>query len=143
MKQQSSEETIIEQMLSTAKTIAVVGLSNKPESSSYGIGRYLIRAGYKIIPVNPMHDEVFGIQCVQSLKEISEQVDIVDIFRRPEFIPEIVDDAITIGAKGIWMQTGIINELAAEKANAAGIPVVMDRCISVAHRQYLHLHNVQ
>ncbi len=138
-----SEENTISQIFSHAKTIAIVGLSNKPESSSFGIGLYLLRNGFTVIPINPMVEEVFGIPSKKTLQETTEQIDIVDIFRRPEFIPGIVDDSIVIGAKAIWMQTGIVNEFAAEKARSVGIPVVMDRCISVDHRFWLHTKNIQ
>jgi predicted CoA-binding protein len=120
--------------LFSAKTIAVVGLSDNPARSSYGVALYLLRAGYKIIPVNPHIKQVHGIQSVSSLKEITEPVDIVNIFRRSELVLPVVEDAIQICAKGIWMQEGVSNIAAAEKAMNAGIPVIMDNCIAVTHR---------
>ncbi|MEK7263368.1 MAG: CoA-binding protein [Bacteroidota bacterium] len=121
-------------MLESAETIAVVGLSDNPERSSYGVAKYLMNVGYKIIPVNPKVKEVFGIKSAASLKEITEQVDIVNIFRRSELVLPVVKEAIEIHAKGIWMQEGVYNENAAEIARNAGIPVIMDNCIAVAHR---------
>ena len=114
-------------------TIAVVGATDRPGKPSRDIPAYLQKAGYKIIPVNPTITEALGEKVYPTLLEIPEPVDVVDIFRRSEFIPEIVDDAIAIGAKVIWMQSGIINEAAAEKARAAGLQVVMDMCMGVEH----------
>ncbi len=124
----------IKSMLQTAKTIAVVGLSNKPDRASYQVAQYMQRAGYKIIPVNPVLKEaVLGEEPVASLHDINEQVDIVDIFRRAEDVPPVVDDAIAIGAKAVWMQLGIEHDHAAETAREAGLDVVMDKCIKVEH----------
>lgn len=122
-------------MLEDARRIAVVGLSDKPERDSYRVAEYLQQAGYEIIPVNPMIDEVLGQKAVKSLREIEGQVDIVDIFRRPEEVAAIVDDAIAIGAGAVWMQLGVINEEAAQKAEDHGLDVVMDRCILQEHRR--------
>jgi len=121
------------QVLEDAKRIAVVGLSNKPERDSYQVAKYLQEQGYEIIPVNPMVDEVLGQKAVASLKEIEGEVDIVDVFRRSEEVPAVVDDAIAIGAKAIWLQLGVIHEEAAQKAEAHGLDVIMDRCIKVEH----------
>ncbi len=121
------------QVLEDAKRIAVVGLSNKPERDSYRVAQYLQEQGYEIIPVNPMVDEVLGQKAVASLKEIEGEVDIVDVFRRSEEIPGVVDDAIAIGAKAIWLQLGVIHEEAAQKAVDQGLDVIMDRCIKVEH----------
>ena len=117
------------------KTIAVVGLSDKPERASYDVASYLLSQGYRIIPVNPNIKEWKGIKAYPSLSAIPKdiRIDVVDIFRRSEFVPPIVDEAITIGAKAIWMQLGVINEEAAEKARSAGLEVVMDRCMKVEH----------
>ncbi len=123
----------IKDMLANAKTIAVVGLSDKPERASYQVAKYMQNAGYRIIPVNPMLKEVLGETAVASLRDITEPIDIVDIFRRAEDVPPIVDEAITMGAKAIWMQLGIINAQAAARANEAGLDVVMDKCIKVEH----------
>ncbi len=100
---------------------------------SNGVAEYMQRAGYKIIPVNPNETEVLGERAVARLEDIGERVDIVDIFRRSEFVPEVVESAIAIGAKGVWMQEGVIHEKAAERARAAGLMVVMDLCILKEH----------
>ncbi|MBM4167103.1 MAG: CoA-binding protein [Ignavibacteria bacterium] len=133
----NSEIQIIKHIFSFVKNIAIVGLSDNPERSSYGVASYLLRAGFTIVPVNPAIEHVFGIPSITSLKDIGKPIDLVNIFRRSEFVPEIVDDAISIGAKSIWMQEGVINEHAAELARANNIPVVMNRCIAVAHRLLL------
>ena len=123
----------IPQILKESKTIAVVGISNKTHRPSYDVGSYLLRAGYTIIPVNPMLDEVFGLKCYPSLTDIETPVDIVDIFRKPSDVEPIVDDAIKINAKTVWMQLGVINEEAAQKALKAGLNVVMNHCLKVEH----------
>lgn len=127
--------TDIGEILSSARTIAVVGLSNKPVRPSYGVSQYMKRAGYRIIPVNPGHPEILGEKSYPNLESIPEPVDIVNIFRRSEHVPEVVDAAIRMKAKVIWMQEGISHEAAAEKARAAGLQVVMDRCILKEHRR--------
>lgn len=126
-----------ENLLRNAKTIAVVGLSSRRSRPSYGVSEYMQQNGYRIIPVNPNENEVLGEKAFPSLDAIPEPVDIVDIFRRPECVPEIVDAAIRIGAKGVWMQEGVVHEGAAAKARAAGLEVVMDRCILKEHRKML------
>jgi len=126
-----------ENLLRNAKTIAVVGLSNRRSRPSYGVSEYMQASGYRIIPVNPNETEVLGEKAWATLEEIPDRVDIVDVFRRPECVPEIVDSAIRIGAKGIWMQEGVVNDDAAGKARAAGLEVVMDRCILKEHRKML------
>ena len=123
----------IRELLTTARVIAVVGLSSKKSRPSHGVSLYMQRAGYRIIPVNPAEKEVLGEESRPSLDAVPEKVDIVDIFRRSEFVPEIVDQAIRIGAKVVWMQEGVIHEEAAAKARAAGLTVVMDRCILKEH----------
>lgn len=123
----------IPQILEHYKRIAVVGVSNKPERAGYYIPRFLQEQGYKIFPVNPGLDEVLGEKCYPSLMEIPEPIDVVDIFRRAEFVDDIVDEAIKKGAKVIWMQSGIINEGAAQKAIEAGLQVVMDRCMKTEY----------
>lgn len=125
------------QILRNAKTIAVVGLSNNRARPSYGVSEYMQSVGYRIIPVNPTEIEILGEKSYTRLDEIPFPVDIVDVFRRPEYVPEIVDQAIRIGAKCIWMQEGIVHEEAASKARAAGLEVVMDRCILKEHRKML------
>ncbi len=124
-----------ENLLRTSKTIAVVGLSTKRSRPSYGVSEYMQAQGYTIIPVNPGETEVLGEPAFATLDEVPGTVDIVDIFRRSECVPEIVDAAIRKGARGIWMQEGVENEEAAAKARAAGLEVVMDRCILKEHRK--------
>jgi uncharacterized protein len=125
----------IPDLLRSARTIAVVGLSSKRMRASYGVSRYMQDSGYRIIPVNPMETEVLGEKSYASLEDVPEPVDIVDIFRRSEFVPEIVDSAIRIGAGAVWMQEGVVHETAAETARQAGLTVVMDRCILKEHRR--------
>lgn len=124
---------IIENILKTCRRVAVVGLSPKPDRPSYGVSEYLIETGYDIIPVNPTAKEVFGKTCYPNLIAIPDGVDLVTIFRRPEDVPEIVEEAIAKGAKAVWMQFGVINDSAAERAHSAGLDVVMDCCMSVEH----------
>ena len=116
------------------KTIAVVGLSNNPMRPSHGVSEYMKRQGYRIIPVNPGHAEILGEKAYRTLEDIPEPVEIVNIFRRSDQVGPAVDSAIKIGAKVVWMQEGIENEEAAEKARAAGLEVVQDRCILKEHR---------
>ena len=122
-------------ILHNTRTIAVVGLSSKRYRPSYGVAEYLKRAGYRIIPVNPMEKEVLGERSYPDLDSIPEPVDLVDVFRRSEHMPEIVEAAIRIGAKAIWMQEGVSHEAAAARAETAGLAVVMDRCILKDHRR--------
>ena len=117
------------------QTIAVVGMSPKPERPSHYVSMYMKQHGYNIIPVNPGHDEIAGIKCYPSLKEISEPVDVVDVFRRSEYILPIAESAINIKAKALWLQDGVINHEAAELANNSGLIVVMDDCMLRRHRQ--------
>src|SRR5215472_4693722 len=119
----------ISDILRSARTIAVVGLSSKRYRPSYGVTEYMQRAGYRIIPVNPQETEVLGEKCYPDLDSVPEAVDIVDIFRRSEFVPDIVEAAIRKGAKVIWMQEDVVHAAAARRAEAAGLDVVMDRCI--------------
>ena len=125
----------ITEILERSKTIAVVGLSNRKFRPSYGVASYMQSVGYRIIPVNPQESDVLGEKSYATLDEIPERVDIVDVFRRSEFVPEIVDAAIRIGAKAIWMQEDVVHEEAAAKARAAGLEVVMDRCILKEHHR--------
>ncbi len=125
----------IPELLRAARTIAVVGLSNKRYRPSYGVSEYMQSAGYRIIPVNPEETEVVGEKCYARLEDVPEHIDIVDIFRRSEFVPDIVDSAIQIRAGAIWMQEDVIHEVAAQKARGAGLTVVMDRCILKEHRK--------
>lgn len=123
----------LRRILAEARSIAVVGLSQNWHRPSNFAAKYLQHHGYRIIPVNPAYDEVLGEKCYASLRDIPEPVDVVDCFRRAEDIPPLVDDAIAIGAKVLWLQLGVINVPAAEKARAAGLEVVMDRCIKIEH----------
>ncbi|CUU05624.1 hypothetical protein JGI2_01280 [Candidatus Kryptobacter tengchongensis] len=123
----------IKEILTKYKTIAVVGISDKSDRDSYIVGEYLLRNGYKIIPVNPNIDSVFGLKAYPDLLSVLDDVDIVDIFRRPEFVDEIVEQAIQKGAKVVWMQLGVINERAAKRAQDAGLKVIMNKCIKVEH----------
>jgi predicted CoA-binding protein len=125
------------EILRRSKTIAVVGLSNKRFRPSYGVSEYMQHAGYRIIPVNPAESEVLGEKSYPDLESVPEHVDIVDVFRRSEFVPEVVDAAIKIGANCVWMQEDVVNEDAAVKAREAGLDVVMDRCILKEHRKMM------
>ncbi len=122
------------ELLQQAKTIAVVGLSDRPLRPSHGVSAYMQSCGYRIIPVNPTIPEALGEKSYPSLLEVSMKIDIVNIFRRPEFVGEIVDQAIQLKVPVVWMQEEVINEKAAEKARRAGIFVIMDRCILKEHR---------
>jgi uncharacterized protein len=124
-----TDQEMIE-LFKNAKTIAVVGLSNNPTRPSLGVSRFLQRHGYRIIPVNPQETEVLGEKAYSAVKDIPGPVDIVDIFRRPARVPEVIDDVLQKeGIRCIWMQEGVVNPEAAKKAENAGLPVVMDRCI--------------
>jgi len=120
-------------ILKNSRTVAVVGLSDKPERPSFQVAEYLMANGYAIIPVNPNIASWKGIKAYASLSEVREKVDVVDIFRKSGDVSPIVDDAIAIKANAVWMQLGIVNEAAAAKARAAGIAVVMDRCMRIEH----------
>jgi predicted CoA-binding protein len=125
----------IPELLRSARTIAVVGLSGNRKRPSYGVSEYMQSAGYRIVPVNPQETEVLGERAYPSLEAVPGHIDIVDVFRRSEFVPEIVEAAIRVGAGAVWMQEGVSDEAAAEKARAAGLAVVMDRCILKEHRK--------
>ncbi len=126
-------------MLKRARTIAVVGLSSKRHRPSYGVAEYLQSAGYRIIPVNPNEREVLGEKCYPRLEDVSEKVDIVDIFRRSETVPGVIESAIRIAARAVWMQEGVIHSEAAERARQAGLTVVMDLCILKEHAKRFRL----
>lgn len=130
----SEAETIVN-LLRTAHTIAVVGLSSKRWRPSYGVSEYMQRSGYRIIPVNPTFSEILGERSYPDVDAVPERIDIVNIFRRSESVPEIVEAAIRVGAKAVWMQEGVVNQRAAERAKAAGLTVVMDRCLLKEHRK--------
>ena len=126
---------VIPELLRTSRVIAVVGLSNKRYRPSHGVSEYMQHAGYRIIPVNPNETEVLGEKSYARLEDIPEHIDIVDIFRRSEFVMPIVESAIRVGASAVWMQEGVIDEEAAKKASDAGLKVVMDRCILKEHQR--------
>ncbi len=127
----------VAELLCVSKTIAVVGLSSKRSRPSYSVSEYMQRAGYHIIPVNPNESEVLGEKCYPDLEAIPEKIDIVDIFRRSEYVSRITDSAIRIGARAVWMQEGVVDEAAAARARKAGLTVVMDRCILKEHRRWV------
>ena len=132
-------EDAIAEILKKCRTIAVVGLSSNPMRPSHEVTEYMQRAGYRIIPVNPNEREVLGERSYARLEDVPEKVDVVNIFRRPEEVPAVVESAIRIGAPVVWMQLGIENEEAAEKARAAGLAVVEDACILVEHRKRVEI----
>jgi len=123
-------------LLKSAKTIAVVGLTDNPMRPSYGVSHYMQSQGYRIIPVNPNIKEWLGVKAYPSLRDVPEKIDIVDIFRRSDAVPGIVDEAIALKVPAIWMQEGVVHHEAAEKARLAGIFVVMDKCILKEHRRH-------
>ena len=123
-------------ILETYKRIAMVGLSANPFRPSHFAAIYLLSEGYDVVPVNPRENEVLGCKAYASLREVPTPVEVVDIFREPSAVPAIVEDAIAIGAKVIWMQLGVIHEAAAERARAAGLEVVMDRCMKIEHARF-------
>jgi len=129
------EPAIIRELLRAARVIAVVGLSSNRRRPSHGVSQYMQRAGYRIIPVNPNESEVLGEPAHPSLEAVPEKIDIVNIFRRSEFVPEIVEQAIRVGAGAVWMQEGVVDEEAAARARAAGLTVIMDRCILKEHQK--------
>lgn len=134
MSRWANEETIA-RILRETRVIAVVGLSAKRFRPSYGVSEYMQSAGYRIIPVNPAGGTVLGERVYGSLEEVPERVDLVNVFRHPEAVPEVVESAIRIGAKAVWMQEDVIHEEAAERAAGAGLAVVMDRCVLKEHRR--------
>lgn len=130
----ATQDDEIGQLLRRAHTIAVVGLSDSPLRPSFGVAAYMQSHGYRIIPVNPEIAEALGEQAYASLLDLQEKVDIVNVFRRPEFVPQIVEQAIQLHAPAIWMQESVVHEAAAERARMAGLLVFMDRCILKEHR---------
>ena len=129
---EASNETIRE-MLRGAKTIAVVGLSNNPAKPSYGVSAYMQQHGYRIVPITPKNEVILGEQSYPDLASVPFPIDIVDIFRKPEAVGPHVDEAITASAKAVWLQLGIRNDEAVERAQAAGLAAVQDRCIKIEH----------
>ena len=132
----NSDKTMKDILLST-KTIASVGLSSNTEKESYWIASYLKEQGYRVIPVNPTATEILGEKAYPDLGSVPEKIDVVQVFRRSEDVPPVVDDAIRVGAKVVWMQEGIVNEEAAQKARQAGLQVVMDACMRATHRRLI------
>jgi predicted CoA-binding protein len=124
------DEASITELLSSANTIAVVGLSSKPHRPSFGVAQYLQSLGYRVIPVNPNESEVLGEKCYARLEDIPEKIEIVDIFRRSELVSGIIDSAIHIGARAVWMQEGVEDEASAQRGRRAGLVVVMNHCIA-------------
>ncbi len=131
------DPTVILKILRAARTVAIVGLSKDPLRPSNFIGFYLKRHGYKIVPVNPREQEILGERSFPSLTDIPFPVDIVDVFRRPDAVPDIAREAVAIGAKALWLQFGVISAAGAATAAAGGLDVVMDRCMKVEHARYL------
>jgi predicted CoA-binding protein len=127
----------IRELLRAARVIAVVGLSSKRSRPSYGVSQYMQRAGYRVIPVNPNETEVLGERAYPDVEAVDGKIDIVNVFRRSEFVPEIVEQAIRVGASVVWMQEGVVHEQAAARAREAGLTVVMDRCILKEHSRLL------
>jgi uncharacterized protein len=125
-----------QQILQSCHTIAVVGLSSNPLRPSYEVAKFMQKHGYRIIPVNPREVEVLGEPCYARLEDIPEKVDCVDVFRRSEFVSAIVDSAIAIGAKAVWLQLDIVDEEAIARAQAAGLQAVQNRCLLIEHRRY-------
>ena len=132
---EKTELSIEEKILEKFRNVAVVGLSENPEKPSYGIAKYLAEHGYNIIPVNPTVPEILGRQSYPDLISVPEKVEVVEIFRRPETVVPIVEEAIEVGAKVVWMQEGIVNEEAAARAREAGLLVVMDKCMRKEHQK--------
>ena len=132
-----NSDKVMKEILLSAKTIASVGLSSNQEKESYWIVSYLKEQGYRIIPVNPTATEILGEKVYPSLSAIPDKVDVVQVFRRSEDVPPVVEEAIKIGAKVVWMQEGIVNEEAAQKAREAGLQVVMDACMRATHRRLI------
>lgn len=133
-EQMLTQDDELKNLLTMAKTIAVVGASPKPWRDSGAIAEFLMKKGYTVYPVNPNYEEILGVKSYPDLKSIPGKIDIVDIFRNPDDVEPVIDEAIAVGAKSVWMQLGVVNNAAAHKAEKAGLDVVMDRCIAVEHR---------
>ena len=132
-----NSDQVMKDILLSTKTIASVGLSSNTEKESYWIASYLKDQGYHVIPVNPTATEIFGEKAYPNLESVPEKIDVVQVFRKSEDVPPVVEDAIRIGAKVVWMQEGIVNEEAAQKAREAGLQVVMDACMRATHRRLI------
>jgi predicted CoA-binding protein len=133
MEHANPSDAELTELLSTATTIAIVGASSNPDKAPYGIMKKLQSVGYKVIPVNPREREILGEPSYPSLADVPGRIDIVDVFRRPEDTPAIADEAVTVGARALWLQSGIADEEAARRARAGGLVVVMDACIGATH----------
>jgi uncharacterized protein len=129
------DDSGLRQILSTAKTVATVGVSSNPDKPSYGIFQYLSEVGYNMIPVNPTVPEILGKRTYPDLLSMPEKPDVVQVFRKPEDVPAVVDQAIQVGASVVWMQEGVVNQQAAARAEKAGLKVVMDRCMMKTHQR--------
>jgi predicted CoA-binding protein len=127
-----SEADAVRRMLA-ARRVAVVGLSDDPTRASHGVASYLMSVGKEIVPVNPNYATVLGLKCYPSLEDVTGPIDVVDVFRRPEYCPDVVRSAVSVGAKGVWLQSGIVSDEARRIARAAGIDFVQDRCMKVDH----------
>jgi uncharacterized protein len=136
-------DSMLKEILLSSKTIASVGLSSNPDKESYRIASYLKAQGYRVIPVNPTASEIMGETSYPDLPSVPEKIDVVQIFRKPEDVPPVVDDAIKVGAKVVWMQEGIVHEEAAQRAREAGLQVVMDTCMRVAHRSLIGTQSIK
>ena len=132
-----NNDQMMKDILVSAKTIASIGLSSNPGKESFWIAKYLQDQGYQIIPVNPTADEILGVKAYPDLESVPEKIDVVQVFRKSEDVPPVVESAIKAGAKAVWMQEGIVNEEAAQKARQAGLQVVMDACMRVTHRRLI------
>ncbi len=131
------DDHAIKEILTKAKTIAVVGASEKPWRDSHRIFLFLKQKGYHVLPVNPVYQEIDGVKCYPTLQSIGEHIDIVDVFRNPDAVGEVVKDAIAAHAKALWLQLGVVNIAAAQKAESAGMQVVMDHCIAVEYSRLM------
>ena len=132
-----NNDQMMKDILLSAKSIASVGLSSNPEKESYWIVKYLKDQGYRIIPVNPTADEILDEKAYPDLESVPKKIDVVQVFRKPEDVPPVVDSAIKVGAKAVWMQEGIVHKEAAQKAREAGLQVVMDACMRATHRRLI------
>lgn len=132
-----NNDQTMKDILLSAKTIASFGLSSNPGKESYGIAQYLQAQGYRMIPINPTADEILGEKSYPDLESVPEPIDVVQVFRKSEDVPPVVESAIRVGAKAVWMQEGIVNEAAAQKAREAGLQVVMDACMRGTHRRLI------
>jgi predicted CoA-binding protein len=132
-----NNDQMMKDILLSTKTVASVGLSSNPGKESYGIVEYLKSQGYRVIPINPTAEEILGEKSYPDLESVPEKIDVVQVFRRPEDVPPVVEGAIKVGAKTVWMQEGIVNEEAAQKAREAGLQVVMDACMRATHRRLI------